>query len=181
MTAEEVLDYMHSMDLAVTLVGENLLVTPPGQMTTEIRAILQANKQALVALLRQRDTEQTITPKTAISAAQAIQMACERLLTDEEKRSANKAFQSLRDQYGHALVKAGWDRKAVFDGLDPTKCKKAGDVPGIIGLLMAGGRLVKIHPDRLDLEFPNGMPFSKIRGGCLMGGKVLDDYLRTGK
>ncbi|MEO5334102.1 MAG: hypothetical protein H7839_18985 [Magnetococcus sp. YQC-5] len=108
-------------------------------------------------------------------------LAMERPLTDEEKRRIDEAFNSLRDQHGHALVAAGWHRDVVFDGLDPTHCETAGDVPGVIGLLMAGGRLVKIHPDRLDLEFPDGEPFSKIRGGCLLGGKVLDDFLRTGK
>ena len=170
MTAEEVLEDMRTMGLAVTLVGENLLVTPPGQMTPEIRAVLQANKQALVALLRHNEL--------AVSSAQAVDEPMERPLTPEEKRRIEEAFNGLRDQHGHALVEAGWHRDVVFDGLDPTQCEKVGDVPGVIGLLMSGGRLVQIHPGRLDLEFPDGVPFSKTRGGCLLGGSELEKHLR---
>ncbi|MEO5349791.1 MAG: hypothetical protein H7836_09105 [Magnetococcus sp. YQC-3] len=132
-----------------------------GQMTGEFRAMLTEHREALSEWL-QADPGG-------------------RPLTDEEKRRVEEAFNSLRDQHGHALVAAGWHRDVVFDGLDPTRCETAGDVPGVIGLLMAGGRLVKIHPDRLDLEFPDGELFSKIRGGCFLGGKVLEDYLITGK
>ena len=108
-------------------------------------------------------------------------IAMERPLTDEEKRRVAEVFQTLRDQHGRALHAAGWHREAVFDGLDPTQCETVADVPGILGLLMSGGRLVQIHPDRLDLEFPDGVPFAKILGSCLLGGKVLDDFLCTGK
>ncbi|WP_130471415.1 hypothetical protein [Candidatus Magnetaquicoccus inordinatus] len=104
-----------------------------------------------------------------------------RPLTDEEKIRLAAAFRTLRDRHGRELHAAGWDRDAVFDGLDPTRCEVAGDVPAVLGLFMDGGRLVAVHPDRLDLEFPNGVPFSKIRGGCLMGGTVLEEFLRTGK
>ena len=132
-----------------------------GLVTGETRAILTEHKEAIITHLQ---ADPFLRPLTA-----------------EEKFRVEEAFNGLRDQYGHALVEAGWNRQAVFDGLDPTQCEKAGDVPGVIGLLMSGGRLVQIHPGRLDLEFPDGVPFSKIRGGCLLGGKVLDDFLRTGE
>ena len=139
--------------------GELRYRSKRGLMTDESRAILTEYKEAIVEWLRADP--------------------CFRPLTDEEKSRVGEAFNSLRDQHGHSLVAAGWHRDVVFDGLDPTQCEKAGDVPGVIGLLMAGGKLVQIHPDRLDLEFPNGEPFSKIRGGCLLGGKVLEEYLST--
>ena len=132
-----------------------------GQMTGEFRAMLTEHRESLSEWLK---SDPFLRPLTA-----------------EEKRRVEDAFNTLRNQHGHALVATGWHRDVVFDRLDPTQCETAGDVPGVIGLLMAGGRLVKIHPDRLDLEFPDGEPFSKIRGGCLLGGKVLDDFLRTGK
>ena len=139
--------------------GSLLLRVKPGAMTDEIKAMIESNKAAIIAHLQ---ADPFLRPLTA-----------------EEKRRIAEVFNALRDQHGHSLVAAGWHRDVVFDGLDPTVCEKAGDVPGVIGLLMAGGRLVRIHPDRLDLEFPDGVPFSKIRGGCLLGGKVLEEYLST--
>ncbi|MEO5333294.1 MAG: hypothetical protein H7839_14865 [Magnetococcus sp. YQC-5] len=172
-----VLDPTHLLDelrlagFSIVAGSGNLIISPgpDPEMTERIRQC----KPELLAIL-------TPLPLTEQEKSD-IDWAFIRPLTDEEKRRIEEAFNNLRDQHVHALVAAGWHRGVVFDGLDPTQCETAGDVPGVIGLLMAGGRLVKIHPDRLDLEFPDGEPFSKIRGGCLLGGKVLDDFLRTGK
>ena len=112
----------------------------PGAMTDGVMGIIGEHRAAIIAHLQ---ADPFLRP-----------------LTDEEKRRIDEVFQNLRDQHGHALVEAGWHREVVFDGLDPTQCEKAGDVPGVIGLLMSSGRLVKIHPDQLDLEFPDGVPFS---------------------
>lgn len=137
--------------------GSLLLRVKPGAMTDEIKAMIEPNKAAIIAHL------------------QADPLL--RSLTDDEKAAIDVAFGELRNQHGPALHAAGWVRSIIFDGLDPTKCEKAGDVPGIIGLLMGGGRLVAIHPDRLDLEFSDGTPFSTIKSGVSIGGTELAKYL----
>ena len=179
MTAEEVLEYMHGLDLTVTLVGENLLVTPPGQMTTEIRAIMQSNKQALVALLRQCVEAPTILPEPAISSAQAIAMTLERPLTDDEKRRVEEAFKNLRDQYGHALVEAGWHRQAVFSGTDPLAATTVDGVHGVIGLLMGGGQVVGITQKAIYFRLADGSRVAWLRGGCFVGDPYLQELELT--
>lgn len=170
-------------------------------MTDEAKAVIAAHKPALVEFLRAKDAEKAAqeasqarfdasarvdTPdgqKKALNAYHEARdgwfAALDRHLTDGEKTGVDLAFDTLKKQHGKNLHAAGWTRDVVFGGMDPTTCQKVGDIPGVIGLLMAGGRLVAIHPDRLDLEFPDGTPFIKIKGSVMIGGTELKKYLHN--
>ncbi|MEO5331338.1 MAG: hypothetical protein H7839_04890 [Magnetococcus sp. YQC-5] len=148
----------NGIHLYVNDVGELRHRGRRGRMTGELRAMIDKYRPEIVSWLQ-------YDPAT-------------RPLTDNEKLGIDLAFATLKKQHGGKLVEAGWTRPVIFDGLDPTTCQTAGDVPGIIGLLMAGGRLAAIHPDRLDLEFPDGEPLVKIRGGCLLAGVEREKYLK---
>ncbi|MBF0098938.1 MAG: hypothetical protein HQM04_09640 [Magnetococcales bacterium] len=163
LSPQEILADLEKRGVFLTLNADGSLKyrAQAGAMTEQAKELIRANREAIVSWLKY---DPLLRP-----------------LTDEEKIRLAAAFQTLRDRHGRELHAAGWDRDAVLDGLDPNGCEVAGDVPAVLGLFMDGGRLVAVHPDRLDLEFPNGVPFSKIRGGCLMGGTVLEEFLRTGK
>ena len=86
------------------------------------------------------------------------------------------AFHTFRDQHGPALVAAGWERQAVFDGLDPLAATSWDELPGVAALLWRGWQLAAIKPDRL--EFQRGEEVvAKMRNNGFLGGAALDDYL----
>ncbi len=169
MTPASIIAQLDRFGISLYLDAEGVLKyrAKPGAMTDEARATISANKAQIVALLQYREI---------LAQFQEIES---RPLTDDEKAGIDIAFATLKKQHGAALYAAGWKREMVFDGLDPTRCEKAGDVPTMIRILMAGGRLVAIHPDRLDLEEADGTTFSKIKGNVMIGGSELEKYLKN--
>ncbi|MBF0400753.1 MAG: hypothetical protein HQL80_07030 [Magnetococcales bacterium] len=130
-----------------------------GQMTGELRAILTEHKEAIREWLQ-------ADPGS-------------RLLTDEEKHHILEAFNSLRDQHGHALVAAGWDRDAVFSGTDPLAVATAGDVHGVIWLLMRGAEVAQIAERAIFFRLVDDSRVAWLRGGCLVSDPYLAELERT--
>ena len=99
---------------------------------------------------------------------------CLRLLTNDEKSAISQTFADFRNQHGHALVSAGWNRESVFLGLHPPDATTVGEVHGLIYMLMDGGWVEQITQKALYLRNADGSREAWLRSGCFVG----DPYLR---
>lgn len=142
------LDELQSSGFLIVVESGNLIVTPvpDPELTEQIRRY----KPELLALLSPRR------------------------LTTAEKAAIGQTFVEFRDQHGHALVAAGWDRSAVFCGMDPTAIETVDDIPGILALLWAGGRVERITEQMLYFRRMDGSRVAWLRSQCFVG----DPYLR---
>ena len=77
--AAAILFHLARHGLGVTTVGQNLLIAPRSKLTPEHRALIAANKPALVELL-------TDAHETAEALVQAIKLACDHRGDDEANR-----------------------------------------------------------------------------------------------
>lgn len=102
-----------------------------------------------------------------------------RLLTDDEKIAVIQTFTNFRNQHGHALVAAGWDRESVFLGLHPPDAITVGDVHGTIWLLMDGGRVERITEKAIYFRRARGEREAWLRSGCFVGDPYLQQLEST--
>ena len=102
-------------------------------------------------------------------------MADSRILTTDEKIAIDLVFAEFRRDHGAALVGAGWDRQSVFGTADPAKSLNVDDVPGVIALLMAGGRVEKIAQDRIFFSQADGSITTWHRGGYFTAADLSED------
>jgi hypothetical protein len=96
-----------------------------------------------------------------------------RFLTDDEKADIALVFADLKEQHGHALVDAGWNRDLVFGGMDPLTAVNVDDIPGIIAILRSGGVIEAILPNRILLRDGQNRRLAWLRSGCFVGGEYL--------
>lgn len=174
MTPEQALAHMEVMDLSVTKDGSNLRISPPAQVTSETRAVVKANAAALEGLLnggRRQDTQELHkgAHEEFRAALEALQGVWQRELTPAELQEVKDALKQIRNDHGWNLVPAGWTRDVIFSGQDPTACRVVGDIPNVIAVYMAGGKIVEIHPDRLVMESATGVRFIRTKDGLMIG------------
>ncbi len=105
----------------------------------------------------------------------------QRLLTDEEKTEIAMIFAKFKSTYGKELVAMGWDRAAVFGGLDPLSAVVVNDVPGVMAILLSGGRVQSINPNRIVLMDRFNWPLAWRRSGCFVGGQYFEELENTDK
>lgn len=96
-------------------------------------------------------------------------------MTDTDRGEIAAAFHAFRDRHGPALVAAGWDRQAVFDGLDPLAAACWDELPGVAALLWDGWQLAAIKPDLLEFQREEEV-VAKMRDNGFLGGTALEDY-----
>lgn len=101
-----------------------------------------------------------------------------RALTDDEKAAVDLAFWEIKKQHGRTLLAGGWDRAAVFGGLDPTKATTVDEVPGVIALVIGGYRLMEIKSWVLIFWHANGNRAGRLKDGILVGGEYLNSLER---
>ncbi|MBF0260436.1 MAG: hypothetical protein HQL97_01190 [Magnetococcales bacterium] len=99
-------------------------------------------------------------------------------LTSGDRQRIAEVFNSFRIQFGLELVEKGWDRDSVFDGIDPTKCEFASDLPGVLAILRAGGAVLGIDRDAITLRDGCGWHFRKTKGGGLSLAAEHADLIR---
>ncbi|MBF0439383.1 MAG: hypothetical protein HQL93_09710 [Magnetococcales bacterium] len=99
-------------------------------------------------------------------------MASERPLTDAEKTDIGRVFEEFRAAHGRELHAMGWARESVFFGMNPLEALTVDEVPGLMALLLAGGKVERILPDRILLKSSNRDRMAWLKKGCF----VSDEY-----
>lgn len=94
-----------------------------------------------------------------------------RFLTLPEKEAAEHAWHDIRRTHRKELKEAGWSMEEVFGGVvtgdlfSPATAVSVDHLPGILAILMAGGKVEVIHPDKILLRDSLGARLTWWRDG----------------
>ena len=153
-TTADLLDELRAAGFTLRFTEGQLLVKPLPDAQTAVR--IQEHRDALVALLE--------------SASPAIRLG------EKEQASLATCFHAFRDRHGHALMSAGWDRAAVFGGLDPLTAKTWNEVPGVAAILLDGWEVTEILPDCLVFRRQPGEMMAWLRSGYFLAEQALEEH-----
>ena len=101
-----------------------------------------------------------------------------RILTAVEIACYSIVMDALKRDHGADLQENGWTEELILDGRYSEGWVCVGDVPPVLGMLVAGCQIVKVRQDLVGFRWPDGKRFAKIKGGCLLSGEPMNNYLR---
>jgi hypothetical protein len=97
-------------------------------------------------------------------------------MSENEICLARDAYKQIISTHRKELKSAGWDGKTLFDGISlASEIKGIDTLPGVIALMMFGGHITGIYPDRVEMTADDVMT-AKLKTGAMISGHALDNY-----